>query len=241
MIRAALIGNPNVGKTEIFNHLTGLFQKVGNFPGVTVEKKAGKLTHKGQEIEVIDLPGTYSLSCRAVDELVARNYIVEERPDVVVDILDGTSLERNLYLTILLQEMQANLVVAVNRWDCVKARGLKIDLKELSALLDCPVVPTVAISGEGIDELLDAIVDAARRKKMSVNIESYRDNLERIIQRAEAIIQNNGSLKEKYPPRWLAIKMLEGDQTIVSLAESALPPSQMMEIRDLIAEASSHE
>lgn len=114
MIRAALIGNPNVGKTEIFNRLTGLSQNVGNFPGVTVEKKAGRLVHKGQQIELVDLPGTYSLTAHAVDELVARDYIVIERPDVIVDIVDGGNLERNLYLTMLLLEMDANLVIALN-------------------------------------------------------------------------------------------------------------------------------
>ncbi|MDD4161923.1 MAG: FeoB small GTPase domain-containing protein, partial [Methanothrix sp.] len=140
MIRTALIGNPNVGKTEIFNRLTGLSQRVGNFPGVTVEKKAGRLIHRGQEIEVVDLPGTYSLTANALDELVARDYIVIERPDVIVDIVDGTNLERNLYLTFLLLEMNANLVMALNRWDMAKARGMEIDLAKLSKLLGCPVV-----------------------------------------------------------------------------------------------------
>ena len=138
MIRAALIGNPNVGKTEIFNRLTGLSQNVGNFPGVTVEKKAGRLVHKGQQIELVDLPGTYSLTAHAVDELVARDYIVIERPDVIVDIVDGGNLERNLYLTMLLLEMDANLVIALNRWDMVAARDTRIDVEKLSRLLGCP-------------------------------------------------------------------------------------------------------
>jgi Fe2+ transport system protein B len=143
----------NVGKTEIFNRLTGLSQTVENFPGVTVEKKAGRMIHKGQEIEVVDLPGTYSLSAHAVDELVARDYIVLERPDVIVDIVDGTNLERNLYLTLLLLEMDSNLVMALNRWDTVLARGTKIDLEKLSEQLGCPVVPTVAITGERLEDL----------------------------------------------------------------------------------------
>lgn len=160
MIRAALIGNPNVGKTEIFNRLTGLSQRVGNFPGVTVEKKAGRLLHNGVEMEIVDLPGTYSFSCRAKDETAARDYIVNEKPDVVVDIVDGTNLERNLYLTLLLQEMDVNLVLAVNRWDMAKAREIDIDLDKLSLLLGCPVVSTVAVTGEGLPELLDAVAAA---------------------------------------------------------------------------------
>jgi len=165
MIRAALIGNPNVGKTEIFNRLTGLSQNVGNFPGVTVEKKAGRLVHKGQQIELVDLPGTYSLTAHAVDELVARDYIVIERPDVIVDIVDGSNLERNLYLTMLLLEMDANLVIALNRWDMVAARDTRIDVEKLSRLLGCPVVPTAAITGEGLKELKDSIVDVAGQKR----------------------------------------------------------------------------
>lgn len=160
MIRAALIGNPNVGKTEIFNRLTGLSQRVGNFPGVTVEKKAGRLLHNGVEMEIVDLPGTYSFSCRAKDETAARDYIVNEKPDVVVDIVDGTNLERNLYLTLLLQEMDVNLVLAVNRWDMAKAREIDIDLDKLSLLLGCPVVSTVAVTGEGLPKLLDAVAAA---------------------------------------------------------------------------------
>ena len=124
MIRTALIGNPNVGKTEMFNRLTGLHQRVGNFPGVTVEKKAGRLIHRGQEIEVVDLPGTYSLTANALDELVARDYIVNERPDVIVDIVDGPIWKKPLPHFLLL-EMDANLLVALNRWDMAKARGWK--------------------------------------------------------------------------------------------------------------------
>jgi ferrous iron transport protein B len=150
MTTVAIIGNPNVGKTELFNRLTGMKQHVGNWPGVTVEKKTGKFTYRGEEIEVVDLPGTYSLATTAKDELISRSYILEERPDVVVDIVDATSLERNLYLTLLLLELEANLVVALNRWDMARERGIVIETEKLSELLGVPVVPTVAPTGEGV-------------------------------------------------------------------------------------------
>jgi Fe2+ transport system protein B len=188
MITAALIGNPNVGKTEIFNRLTGLSQRVGNFPGVTVEKKAGKYTHQGQVVEVVDLPGTYSLSAKALDELVARNFIVEERPDVVVDIIDGTSLERNLYLTFLLLELDANLIIALNRCDMVKARAMHIDLDKLSDLLGVPIVATVATTGEGLEELKSAIIKAAKGKKKPKAVLDYGDVVEANIRLIEGVL-----------------------------------------------------
>ncbi len=218
MIRAALIGNPNVGKTEIFNRLTGLSQRVGNFPGVTVEKKAGRLLHNGVEIEIVDLPGTYSFSCMAKDETAARDYIVNEKPDVVVDIVDGTNLERNLYLTLLLQEMNVNLVLAVNRWDMTKAREIDIDLDKLSLLLGCPVVSTVAVTGEGLPNLLDAVAATFDQNdhddKIIAHSECHKDlasdlqydqqsllaqmRYEKIAKIAEAIVKRSAEPKSTY-------------------------------------------
>jgi small GTP-binding protein len=236
MIRAALIGNPNVGKTEIFNRLTGLSQRVGNFPGVTVEKKAGRMIHRGQEVEVVDLPGTYSLTAHAVDELVARDYIVMERPDVIVDIVDGTNLERNLYLTLLLLEMDANLVVALNRWDMVVARGMKIDVEKLSELLGCPVVQTVAITGEGLEDLKNSIVEVAGQKnaKEKRAVQNYGDDIEQLINRVEDVIQKSPVPVEKYPRRWLAIKMLEGDERVMEQTRASLSSPQLAEILSII-------
>ncbi len=236
MIRAAIIGNPNVGKTVIFNRLTGLSQRVGNFPGVTVEKKAGRLIHKDQEIQVVDLPGTYSLTAHAVDELVARDYIVREKPDVIVDVVDGTNLERNLYLTLLLLEMDATLVVALNRWDMVSARETKINVEKLSELLGCPVVPTVAITGDGLENLKDSIVNVAgqRRKKSQRVSLNYGSDIEQLINRVGDVIRESPTLVEKYPWRWLAIRILEGDDRVMEQIRASLSSPQLTKILSII-------
>jgi len=160
-IRVALAGNPNVGKTTLFNALTGSRQHVGNWPGVTVEKKTGRINRSGHAIEVIDLPGTYSLTACSADEVVARDYILEERPDVVVQVVDATNLERNLYLTTQIAELGVPVVIALNMADAAEAGGCAIDRERLSALLAIPVVRTVGIRGEGLDDLLDAAVREA--------------------------------------------------------------------------------
>ena len=161
----ALAGNPNSGKTTIFNMLTGARQHVGNYPGVTVEKKEGLCKYKDYEITLIDLPGTYSLTAYSVEELIARNFIIDERPNVVVDIVDASNIERNLYLATQLIEMNVPLVLAFNMSDIAKQRGLLFDIEQLSRLLDAPIVPTVGNKGKGKTELLDAIIATARQGK----------------------------------------------------------------------------
>jgi len=155
-ISVALAGNPNSGKTTIFNMLTGAHQHVGNYPGVTVEKKQGLCKYQEYEITVVDLPGTYSLTAYSVEELVARNFIIEERPDVVVDIVDASSIERNLYLATQLIEMDVPLVLAFNMSDIAKRKGLQFEIEQLSRLLEAAIVPTVGNKGKGRTELLDA-------------------------------------------------------------------------------------
>ncbi|RLC59847.1 MAG: hypothetical protein DRI80_11920 [Chloroflexota bacterium] len=157
----ALAGNPNSGKSTVFNALTGARQHVGNWPGKTVEKKEGICKYGDCEIRVVDLPGTYSLTAYSMEELIARDFIVEGKPDVVVDIVDASNLERNLYLAVQILELGANLVLDLNMMDMAEARDHRIDVKALSDLLGVPVVPTVANKGKGIKELLDAIVKAA--------------------------------------------------------------------------------
>jgi ferrous iron transport protein B len=231
MVTVGLIGNPNVGKTELFNRLTGLRQHVGNWPGVTVEKKTGRCVHKGEEMEIVDLPGTYSLTAHALDDLIARDYIVEEKPDVVIDIVDGTNLERNLYLTLLLLELEANLVVALNQWDMVKVRGIEIDVEKLSELLGVPVVPTVAPAGEGVEELKEAVMNAAKEKERRRKVVmGYGEDMEALIKRVENVISKDVSLSSKYPPRWLAIKVLEKDEGVLKRIEDSPYRGEIMEV-----------
>lgn len=165
-IKVALAGNPNVGKSVIFNHLTGLRQHVGNWPGKTIEKKEGYLTYNNIRIYVIDLPGTYSLTAYTPEELITRNYIIEDKPDVVVNIVDASNLERNLYLTIHLIELGVKLVVALNKMDLAKDLGYEIDVKRLQELLRVPVVPTIATKKIGMDELIKKIVEVATVEKI---------------------------------------------------------------------------
>ena len=159
----ALVGNPNSGKTTLFNLLTGSRQHVGNYPGVTVEKKEGICKHGGTWISFVDLPGTYSLTCYSQEEAVTRDFIVHDRPDVVVDVIDASNVERHLYLTTHLMEMRVPLILAFNMADAAEAKGLIFDLKSLSVLLGTPIVPTVGSTGKGKAELLDTIVRTAGR------------------------------------------------------------------------------
>ncbi len=159
-ITVALAGNPNAGKTSVFNKLTGSRQHVGNWPGVTVEIKEGLYEYDGTTVRVVDLPGTYSMGAYSLDEVVARDYIMTGRPDVVVDVVDASNLERNLYLTTQLLEMGANVVVALNMYD-VAEKSLRLDAAEISTLLGAPVVPTVGTTGRGIAELKAAVATAA--------------------------------------------------------------------------------
>jgi len=212
----ALAGNPNSGKTTIFNRITGTRQKVGNWPGVTVEKKEGKIHRFGRELKIIDLPGTYSLTPFSIEEIVARNFILDEAPDVVIDIIDASNLERSLYLATQLRELDCRLVYALNMADLALSRGSRIDAQKLAELLDVPVVFTVGNKGEGIDTLLETAVEVSRsdipdrshrRVKYSQDIESAIDKLRRPIEEGlgGASPQN---------PRWLAIKLLEDDNII---------------------------
>ena len=216
-IEVALIGNPNVGKSLIFNNLTGGRAHVGNWPGKTVEKKEGRCIHKGVTMRIIDLPGVYSLTAASIDELIARSYIVEERPDVVVDIVDASNLERNLYLTLQLLELEANLVIALNKSDIAEGLGYEIDVKGLSELLGVPVVPTIATVKVGMEELKDAIVEASERGvKARVR---YREDIEELIEGIGDILRRDEGLIKKYPIRWLAIKIIEGDGEVMRLIE----------------------
>lgn len=210
----ALAGNPNSGKTTLFNNLTGARQHVGNWPGVTVEKKEGSCSHQGYNMRVVDLPGVYSLTAYSLDEVIARNFVVDEKPDVVVDIVDASNLERNLYLTVQLLEMEAKVIVALNMMDMAKSRRYEINVKELSRLMGVPVVPMVASRNEGTVNLLQTIVDAVENKTQVAGLQlRYGREVESAIDTLTKVIAN-GQLCHGYPPRWLAIKLLEEDEEI---------------------------
>ncbi|MFW9793257.1 MAG: FeoB small GTPase domain-containing protein [Candidatus Thorarchaeota archaeon] len=268
-VRVALIGNPNVGKSVIFNSLTGMKQHTGNWPGKTVEKKVGYFIHYGVEFEVIDLPGVYSLSAVSEDEKVARSFIVDHRPDVVVDIVNASQLERNLYLTLLLIELQVNLVVALNMYDIVQARGDRIDIEGLSRHLGAPVVSTTATRKEGIEQLKDAILTSiplhflgSSRDEEALEIHTagdfddddhlhyhpryhhhgefellkppaikYSPRVESKLKQLVLILQEEEKdLLDRFPPRWLALKVLERDPEILSLFEDAKNLDRLLEV-----------
>ncbi|MCB2168906.1 MAG: Fe(2+) transporter permease subunit FeoB [Deltaproteobacteria bacterium] len=209
----ALTGNPNCGKTTLFNTLTGTKQRVGNWPGVTVERKMGRYEYKEREIEVVDLPGIYAMSATSLDERIARDYVVSGDPDLIVNILDASNLERNLYLTAQLLEMKVPLVLALNMMDIAKQRKIAIDVKKLAAYLDCPVVPIVANRNQGTDQLKDVINNALREKHISSAVVHYPPEMERAI--GELIPRIEGTAREiEVDARWLAVKLLEEDETI---------------------------
>jgi small GTP-binding protein len=214
-ITIALAGNPNSGKSTVFNNLTGARQHVGNWPGVTVEKKEGRCKYKGYSIKVVDLPGVYSLTAYSLDEVIARDFVIDGKPDVVVDVVDASNLERNLYLAVQFLEMKANLVIALNMMDVAESREYRINVKELSRLLGAPAVPMVAARDQGTQELLDIIVDVVEgdREVSGVNIK-YGHDVEAEIDKLERLLSDN-SLAGDYSPRWLAIKLLEEDKQII--------------------------
>ena len=226
----ALIGNPNVGKSVVFNNLVpGARQHVGNWPGKTVDKKYGKFSHKGTEIDVVDLPGTYSLTARAVDELIARNFIVEEKPDAVVNIVDASNLERNLYLTMLLLELNTNVVVALNMMDVAEEKGYKIDVENLSERIGVPVIPIVATKKQGMDRLKDAILKAVKRKSTAETKITYGEEVEKLVDSIISIIYKDEGLAEKYPARWMAIKLLEKDEDILEKINGSTVKAEILE------------
>jgi len=217
----ALAGNPNSGKTTVFNNLTGARQHVGNWPGVTVEKKEGICRWKGRSIRIVDLPGVYSLTAYSPDEVVARNFIVEEKPDAVVDVVDASNLERNLYLVVQLLEMGAPLIVALNMMDEADSRGYRIDVERLSQLIRAPVVPMEANRNRGTQGLLDEIAKVTDKEiRIPELIVNYGQEVEEEITKLESRISSAGDLARRYPPRWLAVKLLEKDQQIVEVLKA---------------------
>jgi ferrous iron transport protein B len=233
-IRIALAGNPNVGKTTIFNAITGARQHVGNWPGVTVEKKTGNKKFKGFDIEVVDLPGTYSLTAYSTDEVVARNYIIDEKPDVVVHIIDSTNLERNLYLTTQLLELGSRVVIALNMADISEGRGDVFEIKRMEEYFETPVIKTVGSKGKGINELLNAVVTEAKKGPHHEHEIGYGKDIEKNISKVEDILRTDSSIKQKFPLRWLSVKLLEGDKNALTKIKGSSVESQIKKILDSI-------
>ncbi|MFO7713544.1 ferrous iron transport protein B [Desulfosarcina sp.] len=219
----ALGGNPNAGKTTLFNALTGSRQHVGNYPGVTVDRKEGRYVQNGHDMHIVDLPGTYSLTAYSVEEVVARDFLVNERPQVTVNIVDASNLERNLYLTIQFLELGIPTCVALNMIDVAKSRGIEVDDKKLARLLGVPVVPIVARSGFGKKALMDAVETVARGPLPQPLRVSYGRDLESAIQEMEKVITGRAFLTDLYPSRWIAIKYLENDEQILKKGREADP------------------
>jgi len=221
-LRVALAGNPNAGKTTLFNNLTGGRQRVGNYPGVTVERKEGVRVHGGIRLQVVDLPGTYSLTAYTEDEIVARDFVIDAHPDVVVDIVDASNLERNLYLAVQLLELGVPMVVALNMSDVAAARGYAIDLAKLSALLgDVPLVPTVGHRSEGTRQLLDAIVavgtGAHRVRRVPI---AYGWEVEEEVEKLAALLDPEADALAPREPAWVALKLVEGDARVRDLVRA---------------------
>ena len=228
-LRIALAGNPNCGKTTLFNALTGSNQFVGKWPGVTVEKKEGKLK-KHDGVIITDLPGIYSLSPYTLEEVVARNYLIGERPNAILNIVDGTNLERNLYLTTQLTELGIPVVIAINMMDVVRKNGDKINTAELSRELGCKVVEISALKGTGIMEAAEAAVNAAKNSK-TVPMHTFSGVVEHAIAHIEEAVLHDMPEEQQ---RWYAIKIFERDEK--ALSQLKIPQETMQHIEtDIVA------
>ena len=227
-IKIALAGNPNCGKTTMFNALTGANQYVGNWPGVTVEKKEGKLKSKKTKEEVIvtDLPGIYSMSPYTLEEVVSRDYVLKENPDVIIDLVDATNIERNLYLTTQLIETGVPVVIALNMADLLAKRGIKIDVKRLSMLLDCPIIETSALKGEGLDKLIDEAVKVAKKSEIDLPKDIFSAELEGAVAEVKSVLPDSVSEEKK---RWYAVKFLENDSKVVESMKLSGAAAQTVE------------
>ena len=215
-ITIALAGNANVGKSVIFNHFTGMHQHIGNWPGKTVEKAEGTLQFEDYTIDIIDLPGIYSLSTFSIEELITREYIAKEKPDLVINVIDASVLERNLFFTLQLIELETPMIIALNQMDMAKKKGIEINEKKLEETLGIPVIPTVAPTQKGIYDLLQASVDVIEKRVASSSTIRYGEEIEKRIGKLDRSVQR---LELAYPSRWVAIKLLEGDEQIEEIIQ----------------------
>ena len=235
----ALAGTPNVGKSTVFNLLTGLSQHVGNWPGKTVEQKTGVLHHNGLTIKLVDLPGTYSLTANSVEEQIARDFLVTEKPDLVVAVLNAASLDRNLYLVAELAELAPRLLIALNMMDVARQEGMKIDLKALESALNIPVLPMVARKNQGVKELVEAIGRECSRPVGSRTVRHIESDsqIKADITHIEQLLTDEDTLP--YPRHWAAMKVLEGDSQINKLLHERLPEAQRSELDSFLSDKES--
>jgi ferrous iron transport protein B len=221
-LKIALAGNANVGKSVIFNHLTGLHQHIGNWPGKTVERVEGTLYFKGYTIDIVDLPGIYSLSTYSLEELVSRKYIAVERPDMVINVVDASVLERNLFFTLQLIELETPIVIALNQMDLAKSKGIQIDIKKLEQILGIPVMPTVAVKGVGIAKLLEKAIETVEKEPVKKQPQViYGGEVEEKIGK---LTEKIGNIRFVYPARYAAVKLLERDEEIEREIQRIDPP-----------------
>ncbi len=217
----ALAGNANVGKSVIFNQLTGLHQHIGNWPGKTVEKAEGTLNFKGYTIDFVDLPGIYSLSTYSIEEIVSREYIATEKPDLVINVVDASLLERNLFFTLQLLELEAPLLIAVNQVDLAQKKGINIDFEKAESILGVPVVPTVAISGKGVSDMLETAIEVMeKRRKTNPLKPRYGKEIE---ERIEKLVKLLNHTQLTYPSRWVALKLLDDDEEVEKQVQKVSP------------------
>jgi len=236
----ALAGNPNSGKTTLFNELTGSRQHVGNYPGVTVEKKEGTYVREGFRLHVVDLPGTYSLTAYSLEEVVARDFLVDKKPEVVINIVDASNLERNLYLAIQFLEMGIPICIALNMIDVAKKRGIKVDAKKLSSLLGVPVIPTVARTGKGKTELMHSAAQMMHADSEPAPLKiSYGTDIDQALLKMEAEIKASNFLTDTYRAHWIALKYMENDEQILSLGKR-VNPELAGRLEDMVRSISHH-
>lgn len=236
-LRMALAGNANVGKSVIFNQLTGLNQIVGNWPGKTVERAEGTLHFKGHTIRIIDLPGIYSLSTFSMEEIVSRDYIAVEKPDIIINVVDASTLERNLYFTLQLLELEAPIIIDLNQVDFAAKKGVRIDVEKLSKTLGVPVNPTVAITGSGINELLSTVIAvmSGKRKLKPLKVK-YGKEIEKRVQVIEKLVSAKlPQLCTVYPARWISIKLLERDTDVAGKLKNYESGKEVLDYAEKLA------
>ena len=239
-VTMALAGNPNAGKTTLFNELTGAKQHVGNYPGITVDHKEGYFSHENRKITITDLPGTYSLTAYSVEELVSRDFLTSQNPDVVINIVDASNLERNLYLTTQFLEMGVPLVIALNMMDVAKDRGIEIRARKLGDLLGVPVVPIIARSGQGTDELISqALKVADSDREWQPRDISYGEDLDEVLMELIATIKESSFLAANHPARFTAIKYLEHDDQMLTSGQKT-DPVLATKLENIVGTVSDH-